>query len=108
MDKYSTLFICGIFYIVYGICGICGVQHIAEEYQNRSWTKQYKRYCGLTYFVLGISWLWVLFVAVDYDLPENRTIQLLLAVSVAPIVFSFCKDKIFDRKLKAENEIESC
>jgi hypothetical protein len=51
----ATILGLGIVWTVCGILGLFGIQHIPEEYKNKSWTQRYIRSCGIGWLILGIA-----------------------------------------------------
>ena len=85
-----------IFYICYGLVGLLGFQLIPKKYRGHSWTKQYKRCCGLAYLLLGIPWLLLTLAQMAGWIGDNPFLAgILLSGAIA-----FCYCLWFDRKYK--------
>ncbi len=90
----------GIFWICYGIAGLFGYQNIREKYKGHSWTKDYIRCQGITWLLLGLSWLGI-YGAFYKNPPEALALLVILILGALPgLGYSFYVDRKFKKRLK--------
>lgn len=98
----STLIV-GLIWTLYGIAGIFGHQlKIPKKYKGKTWTKEYVRFQGLTWLILGVAFLVLYLLDKKFDFELTATISLILCASLPSWVYAFIGEKKFKHRLKNE------
>ena len=93
-----VLLLMGMIEIGMGILGFRGSEYarIQRKYMNHTWTKEYKKKNGLTYFLLGVSMIVIYFLSLIFNLGLKSVIVLIILITI-PIQFYQVKiNKSFD------------
>jgi hypothetical protein len=100
----ETILGLGLFFTIYGILGLFGIHPIPEEYKNKSWTRRYKRACGIGWLMLGIADIVLYLVISIYELKWPVIAALILLFATPYMICSFYTDKKYKAKLESERE----
>lgn len=94
----------GIFYVAYGVLGLFGVQVIPHKYQNKRWSRQYKRSRGIGWLLIGIPWCILYFVmtfaAKKANIKTGITCLLLMICSLPGLIYDLINDRKYNAMLK--------
>lgn len=101
----SVMFM-SIFWILYGIAGLFGIQKIPSKFKGYSWTKEYIRCQGISWLMLGISWLILYlvytFCLIEMNIDRSVIALLIILLAVPSIIYSFKLDKKYRDLLARE------
>ena len=101
---FSILFL-SIFWIVNGVLGLFGVQFIPEEYRGTDFEREYKRYRGIGWLLLGVPMFIFWIVVHNMDIFNKMPYAISIAVVALPALVYFF---LIGRKYrKLFNEINS-
>jgi Ca2+/Na+ antiporter len=100
----ETILGLGIVWTVYGILGLFGIQHIPEEYKNKSWTQRYIRSCGIGWLILGIADIVLYLVISAYEIKWPIIAVLIILFAIPYIIYSSYTDKKYKVELESECE----
>ena len=101
---FSILFL-SIFWIVNGVLGLFGVQFIPEEYRGTDFEREYKRYRGIGWLLLGVPMFIFWIVVHNMDIFNKMPYAIVIAVVALPALVYFF---LIGRKYrKLFNEINS-
>ena len=100
----KVLLFMSVFWTLYGIAGLLGIQNIPKRFKGYSWTKEYIRYQGITWLMLGVPLL-MLYLIVECFIPESDLNAELLVISmlvlaIPSIVFTYKWEKKYEKMLK--------
>jgi len=90
----------GIFWTLYGLAGIFGFQVINDRYRNHDWTKEYIRFRGISWLMMGVPFIILYLLTFDKNIDKNVLCLLALACGTPSIVYSFVKERKYKRLLK--------
>ncbi|MDY5730900.1 MAG: hypothetical protein SPL05_05090 [Eubacteriales bacterium] len=90
-----------IFWIIYGILGILGIQNIPEKYKGSDFEKEYKRYRGISWLLLGIPMFVFWLVVHNMDISSKVLFVIVMIVIALPaIIYDFVVGRKYQKLLK--------
>lgn len=95
----------GLIWTIYGWCGlVLEWQIIPEECKGKTWTKEYARFRGLSWLLMGIPWLilYGIFSVVEVSFPVRAF--LMIGCAAPSLLYSVKKEKKFKKLLEEEKE----
>lgn len=93
----KVLLILSVFWICYGILGLLGIQNTPAKYKNTEQERDYKKYSGTGWLLLGCPWL-ILWAVVHGMEISPLAIGFLLVISAIPsLVYSYIHGKKFNK-----------
>lgn len=97
-----TVVLClSVFWIIYGILGIFGIQIIPEKYKGSDFEKEYKRYRGIGWLLLGIPmfvfWLVVRNMYISNKMPF---VIIMIVIALPAVIYDFVVDRKYQKLLK--------
>lgn len=97
-----TVVLClSVFWIIYGILGICGIQNIPEKYKGSDFEKEYKRYRGIGWLLLGIPMIVFWLVVHNVDISNKAPYVIVMIVIALPaVIFDFVVDRKYKKLLE--------
>ncbi len=97
----TTILIMSLFWILYGVLGLFGIQMIPAKYRGHDWTKDYIRYRGISWILLGVPYLAISLFAYGDPLP---IILMILGSAVPSLVYTIVKEKQYKTLFLASQE----
>ena len=97
------IFLLGVFYTCYGIAGILGRYNIQQKFEGHSWTKEYKRACGISSLMQGLPWIVLSALQFLFSLPFYVVILSILLFSIPSIWYSIRFTRYYTQKLEEEH-----
>lgn len=98
----GTILVIGIIWTLYGLAGLFGIQKIPSKFKDKSWTKHYIRYQGISWLLLGIPWIVLDVITEDKGFGMPVMLFLILAYSLPGFVYTVILDRRYTAKLKLE------
>ena len=98
----GTILVIGIIWTLYGLAGLFGIQKIPSKFKDKSWTKHYIRYQGISGLLLGIPWIVLDVITEDKGFGMPVMLFLILACSLPGFVYTVILDRRYTAKLKLE------
>ena len=98
----GTILVIGIIWALYGLAGLFGIQKIPSKFKDKSWTKHYIRYQGISWLLLGIPWIVLDVITEDKGFGMPVMLFLILACSLPGFVYTVILDRRYTAKLKLE------
>lgn len=98
----GTILVIGIIWTLYGLAGLFGIQKIPSKFKDKSWTKHYIRYQGISWLLLGIPWIVLDVITEDKGFGMPVMLFLTLACSLPEFVYTVILDRRYTAKLKLE------
>ncbi len=95
-----TILALGIVWTVYGIIGLLGFQIIPDKCKGKDWTKSYIRSQGLSWFILGITWIIVYAVTHDMGLETSAMCVILILAASPTLIYSVYNDRKYKKLMK--------
>ena len=94
-----VIFICSLFWIIYGLLGVIfGIQiNVPRKFRNTEHEKPYKRFMGLAYLLMGVSWF-VVWLMVDNMIIAPEKWPVILAICIVPVIFAIIVDRRFRKR----------
>lgn len=99
----KILLIMSVFWIGYGILGILGVQNIPKKYKLTKYAKEYKKFAGTGWLLLGIPWFIIWIVTHNIDISPLIIVFILVACAIPSAVYTYIGDKKFRKRLEKDN-----
>lgn len=96
------ILIMSVFWIVYGIAGILGFQVIPDRYKGKAWTREFIRYRGISWLLIGIPWLILNVIDRARGLDRKAMLISLIVCSIPSLIYSSVKDRKYNALLKEE------
>lgn len=93
----TILLILSLFWICYGILGLLGIQNIPAKYKNTEQERDYKKYSGTGWLLLGCPWLIAWALVHGTDISPVTVIFVLIISAVPAIVYSYINGKKFKK-----------
>lgn len=82
-----TVVLClSVFWIIYGMLGIFGIQNIPEKFRGSGFEKEYKRYRGIGWLLLGIPIFIFWIVVHNMDISNKVPFVIVMIVIALPAV----------------------
>ena len=100
----DTMLMFGVFMTLYGFLGIRGVNAINEEYKGTSFEKEYKKFRGISWLLIGIPWIAIHFLFEYTDLPLVARCLIISASAVPSIWYSVVGDKKYKKLFEEEKK----
>lgn len=104
----KVLLCLSISWIIYGFVGLFGFQCIPAKYKGHSWTKNYARAQGMTWLILGLTWLAFnlvrTFLLREVDLSTEASAIILIILAVPVLIASILLDKKYKALLSGESD----
>ena len=94
----------GTFWSIYGILGLRGFQIIPLKYKGKSWTKSYIRCCGVSWMLLGFSWLVCYVIIHNMNIKYFIVIIIYTIVSIPSLIYTIAYDRKYKILLKNNQE----
>ena len=98
----GTILVIGIIWTLYGLAGLFGIQKIPSKFKDKSWTKHYIRYQGISWLLLGIPWIVLDVITEDKGFGMPVMLFLILACSLPGFVYTVILARRSTAKLKLE------
>ena len=98
----GTILVIGIIWTLYGLAGLFGIQKIPSKFKDKSWTKHYIRYQGISWLLLGIPSIVLDVITEDKGFGMPVMLFLILACSLPGFVYTVILDRRYTAKLKLE------
>ncbi len=98
----GIILVIGIIWTLYGLAGLFGIQKIPSKLKDKSWTKHYIRYQGISWLLLGIPWIVLDVITEDKGFGMPVMLFLILACSLPGFVYTVILDRRYTAKLKLE------
>lgn len=96
----NALLFMSVFWICYGILGILGIQNIPKDYKLTEYAKEYKKFSGIGWLLLGIPYFIIWIVAHNIDISQYIKIPIFVACTVPSLVYSYIGEKKFRKRLE--------
>lgn len=98
----DTILVIGIIWTLYGLAGLFGIQKIPSKFKDKSWTRHYIRYQGISWLLLGIPWI-ILGVSTEgKGVGMPAILFLILACSLPGFIYTVILDRRYTAKIKLE------
>lgn len=95
----KVLLMMSVIWMIYGILGLLGIQYIPKKYRGTKVATAYKRFSGLSWFLLGFPWFLIWLVAHNHN-PAPLTLLWILVVCAAPaITYSIVGERAIRKQL---------
>lgn len=89
------------FWIIYGVLGLFGVQYIPEKYRGSDFEKEYKRYRGIGWLLLGIPMFVFWIVVHNMDISNKVPFVIVMIVIALPaLIYDFVVGRKYQKLLK--------
>lgn len=98
-----VIFLLGVFYTCYGIAGILGHYNIQQKFEGHSWTKEYKRACGISSIMQGLPWIVLSALQFLFSFPFYVVIFSILLFSIPSILYSIRFTRYYKQKLEEDH-----
>lgn len=107
----SVILSLSIFWIAYGFVSLMGFQNIPTKYKGHSWTKNYVRNQGMTWLILGLTWLGFYLVRTlllrEANISTGISVLILIILAAPALIVSILLDKKYKALLSAESDSKS-
>lgn len=99
---YMTGVLCtSVFWIIYGVLALLGVQSIPEKYKGSGFEKEYKRYYGIGWLLLGIPEFVFWVVVRNMDTSNVMPFVIVIIVIGLPsIIYGFVMERKYKKLLE--------
>ena len=98
----NIILLLGIAWTCYGVAGLLGYQNIRKKYAGYSWTRFYKRACGIAWLMESIPWIVLGILDTLYSFPFYIMVPTIILFAVPALLYSIRFTRKFDAKLAAE------
>lgn len=95
----KSVFYISLFWTIYGFAGLFGFQIIPEKYKEYSWTKEYIRFRGKSWLMVGMPYLCLCFVEPLLDLSVEQISVALVVLGIPSVVYSLVKERKYKSML---------
>lgn len=95
-----TMLALSVFWICYGILGLFGVQKIPEKYRNAEFAKDYKRFSGTGWLLLGLPQFILWIVIHNMDISPLGIGAIMLLCAIPAVVYAYIGEKKFRKQLE--------
>lgn len=96
----KILLIMSLFWVCYGILGIFGIQNIPNRMKNTEYEKEYKKFAGTGWLLIGIPWFVVWLVTHNKNVTAIYLIIILAVCAIPSMVYTHIGEKKYRRLLE--------
>ena len=83
-----SLWVFSVVYSIYGCLGLLGYQVIPQKYKGTECEKEYKRFRGISWLLIGVPWFLVHLILLNREFSIIGMAVLMIGTSIPGIVFS--------------------
>lgn len=96
----KILLFMSVFWIVYGVLGLFGIQNIPKKIKSTEYEKEYKRFAGTSWLMVGVPWFVVWLITHNIDISAHIVILIMVACAVPAILYTHIGEKKYRALLK--------
>lgn len=89
-----------VFWIVYGVLGLFGIQNIPKKIRNTEYEKEYKRFSGTGWLLIGVPWFVVWIVTHNMEISAHIVMLILVVCAIPAIIYTYIGEKKYRNLLK--------